>query len=343
MMRTVFVILLAIYSTYTFAQKSIEQESTVADSTLSQGDNSDDLSILDELEAITTADKPLPNPRKTPVHHTFGGVHLINGQTTETINKKTMQFIVAHRFGRINGGWREFLGLDQASVRISFDYGILDNLMIGIGRSTFNKTFDGYIKYRFLTQKEKGMPLSMAFYTNMAINTQRFIYQNRKNYFSSRLSYTFQLLIARKFNDYFSLQLMPTLVHKNLVQTVQDKNSLFILGAGFKVKLYKRVSLSAEYYARIKDNKANGYQDAFAIGLDVVTGGHVFQFQVTNAQAMYDAGFMRESTGKFWKGDIHFGFNISRTWGVGKQAKAERKAKKARRKAYLESGGKPYH
>jgi hypothetical protein len=339
--------LLFIFLLFSFEFKLSAEDSsamyTVQDTTIADTSAAEELSLLDELDAIATAEKPEPNPRKTPVHHTFGGVHLINGQTTETIDKKVMQFIVAHRFGRVNGGWREFLGLDQASVRISFDYGILDNLMIGVGRSTFNKTFDGYVKYRFLTQKEKGMPLSMAFYANMAIGTQRFIYQNRKNYFSSRLSYTFQLLIARKFNDYFSLQLMPTLVHKNLVQTVQDKNSLFILGAGFKVKVYKRLSISAEYYARIKDNKANGYQDAFAIGLDVVTGGHVFQFQVTNAQAMYDAGFLRETTGKFWKGDIHFGFNISRTWGVGKQAKAERKAKKARRKAYQESGGKPYH
>jgi hypothetical protein len=166
----------------------------------------------------------------------------------------------------------------------------------------------------------------------MAINTNKFILQNQKTYFTSRLSYTFQLMIARKFNEWFSLQLMPTVVHKNLVETEQDKNTLFLLGGGFRVKLSKRLSFLSEYYLRINDNKAAGFQDAFAIGLDVVTGGHVFQFQVTNAQAMYDSGFMRETTGKFWKGDIHFGFNISRTWGVGKQAKQERKARRAQKK-----------
>lgn len=289
--------------------------------------------MLEEIDSIQTAALPQAPSKPKFIYSTFGGTHLINGQSIETINKKTMSFIISHRFGRVNGGWREFFGLDQASIRIGFEYGILDNLTIGLGRSTYNKAFDAYVKYRFLTQKEKGMPLSLCFYSDMAINTLKYLQQSRKNYFSSRLSYTFQLMIARKFNDWFSFQLMPTVVHKNLVATDADPNTLFVLGAGFKVKLSKRMSFLAEYYARIKDNKAAGYQDAFAIGLDVVTGGHVFQFQVTNAQAMYDSGFMRETTGKFWKGDIHFGFNISRTWGVGKLAKQERKEKRAKKKA----------
>ena len=298
-------------------------------------------SLLSEIDSIQ-AKENLVTPKPKRVFSTFGGTHLINGQSIETINKKTMAFIISHRFGRVNGGWREFFGLDAASIRFGFEYGILDNLTIGVGRSTYNKTFDGYVKYRFLTQGEKKMPLSLCFYTNMAINSSKFVNQSQNNYFSSRLSYVFQLLIARKFNDWFSLQLMPTVVHKNLVPTEQDKNTLFVMGAGFKVKLSKRMSFLGEYYLRVKDNKAAGYQDAFAIGLDVVTGGHVFQFQVTNAQAMYDAGFMRETTGKFWKGDIHFGFNISRTWGVGKKAKQERKERKAKKKLAKEAAASPH-
>ncbi|MDB5228730.1 MAG: hypothetical protein JWN78_2923 [Bacteroidota bacterium] len=298
-------------------------------------------SLLSEIDSIQAVTNPMLDKPKR-IYNTFGGTHLINGQSVETINKKTMAFIIAHRFGRVNGGWREFFGLDQASIRFGFEYGILDNLTVGFGRSTFNKTFDGYVKYRFLTQKEKGMPLSMCFYSNMAINSSKFINQSQHNYFSSRLSFVFQLMIARKFNDWFSLQLMPTVVHKNLVATEQDKNTLFVLGAGFKVKLSKRMAFLGEYYLRIKDNKLSGNQDAFAIGLDVVTGGHVFQFQVTNAQAMYDTGFMRETTGRFWKGDIHFGFNISRTWGVGKQAKLERKEKHAKKKMAKADAATPH-
>ena len=301
-------------------------------------------SLLDELDAIQSQETPPPNPKKTFIYNTFGGTHLINGQTIETINKKTMAMIISHRFGRVNGGWREFFGLDQASIRLGFEYGILDNLTVGLGRSNYNKTFDGYVKYRFLEQKQKGMPLSMCFFTNIAISTAKYSNPNRKNYFSSRLSYTFQLMIARKFNDWFSLQLMPTVAHKNLVTTLQEKNTMFVLGTGLRVKLSKRMHFMAEYYARIGNKSSRaGYQDAFALGLDIVTGGHVFQFQITNAQAMYETGFLRETTGKFWKGDIHVGFNISRTWGVGKQAKQERKEKKAKKKAAKLTAGTSYH
>lgn len=289
-------------------------------------------SLLDELNTIETSEAPKLNPKKIKVYNTFGGTHLINGQTIETINKKTMAMIISHRFGRINQGWRDFFGLDQASIRLGFEYGILDNLTVGLGRSSYNKTFDGYIKYRFLEQREKGIPLSMCLYTNMAISTAKYINQNRKNYFSSKLSYTFQLMIARKFNKYFSMQIMPTVVHKNLVKTSQDKNTLFVLGAGVRVNMTKRLSFLAEYYARIGDkHNSGGYQDAFAVGLDIVTGGHVFQLQLTNAQAMYESGFLRETTGKFWKGDIHIGFNISRTWSTARKSKEERQAKKQER------------
>lgn len=305
---------------------------------------SESLSLLDELDAMDSLNTVPENPKKIKIYNTFGGTHLINGQTIETINKKTMAMIISHRFGRVNAGWREFFGLDQASIRLGFEYGILDNLTIGLGRNTYNKTFDGYVKYRFLDQKKKGMPLSMCLYTNMAISTAKYKNQNRTNYFSSRLSYTFQLMVARKFNDWFSFQLMPTVTHLNLVTTLEQKNTMFVLGSGIRVKLSKRMHFMAEYYARIGNKAARqGYQDAFALGLDVVTGGHVFQFQITNAQAMYETGFIRETTGKFWKGDIHIGFNISRTWGVGKQAKQERKERKAKKKLAQATGVSSYH
>jgi hypothetical protein len=196
-------------------------------------------SLLDELDALQTSETPPPNPKKIKIYSTFGGTHLINGQTVETINKKTMAMIISHRFGRVNAGWREFFGLDQASIRLGFEYGILDNLTVGLGRNTYNKTFDGYVKYRFLEQKQKGMPLSMCFYSNMAISTAKYKNQARTNYFSSRLSYTFQLMIARKFNDWFSLQLMPTVTHKNLVTSLQEKNTMFVLGTGVRLNCPK--------------------------------------------------------------------------------------------------------
>jgi hypothetical protein len=120
-----------------------------SDNTENETDVAAAASLLDELDAIQSEETPPPNPKKTFIYNTFGGTHLINGQTIETINKKTMAMIISHRFGRVNGGWREFFGLDQASIRLGFEYGILDNLTVGLGRSNYNKTFDGYVKYRF--------------------------------------------------------------------------------------------------------------------------------------------------------------------------------------------------
>jgi hypothetical protein len=313
------------------------------DSSQTSVPSSDNLmDMLNDMPPATTSNPAVgKKPKKEMVYNTFGGTHLINGQTTETINKKTMAFIISHRFGALRPDdgnwkdfWRNFFGLDQASMRMSFEYGILDNLTIGASRSTFEKTFDFYTKYRFVDQKKKGMPFSMALYADMAINSMKWVDQNRHNYISSRMSYAFQLIMARKFNEYFSFQLSPTVTHYNLVATSADPNTVFSLGAGFKVKASKRLSFLAEYYRNINDNKNNGYQkDIFAIGMDVVTGGHVFQFQFTNAQAMFESGFLRRTSGSFWKGDVHIGFNISRTWGVGKDAKAERKEKRAKKKA----------
>lgn len=163
------------------------------------------------------------DPRKQKVYKTFGGFHLINGQSVETDPKQVMSFIISHRFGRLNGGFYEFFGLDNASIRFSFHYGITDDLNIGFARSTYNKTFDFYAKYRVLQQREKGIPVSVTLYGNMAMSTLKWRNPNRDNYFSSRLSFTSQIMVARKFNDWFSLQVMPTVVHKTLFPPRQTK------------------------------------------------------------------------------------------------------------------------
>lgn len=279
-------------------------------------------SLLELLEEVTAEENEVVKPQR--VYNTFGGTHLINGESIETIDKKVWSFIISHRFGRLNGGWRELFGIDQASIRFAMEYGVMDNLTLGVGRSSFEKTFDFYAKYRFLEQQENGFPLSMAYYGSMGINSQKFPTRTQENYFSSRLSFANQILVARKFNDWFSLQISPTVVHQNLVATIADKNTLFILGMGAKVKATDRLSFVVEYYLRIKDNPDNPYKDAFAFGIDLVTGGHVFQFQFTNANAMYLAGFTRKTTGDFFQGDVHFGFNISRTFGGNSKKRKEK-------------------
>ncbi|MEO0333448.1 MAG: DUF5777 family beta-barrel protein, partial [Bacteroidota bacterium] len=171
-----------------------------------------------------------------------------------------------------------------------------------------------YVKFRLLQQQSgiKNIPVSVVGFSSIAINTLRNNEQDIS--FSSRLDYTYQLLIARKFSNRLSLQLTPTLVHRNLVEKRENPNDLFALGLGGRYKFNQRVSLNAEYFLRTNAETESLYNDAFAVGIDIETGGHVFQLHLTNAQSMIEEGFITETTGDFFSGDIHFGFNISRVF-----------------------------
>lgn len=158
---------------------------------------------------------------------------------------------------------------------------------------------------------------------SITVNTLKWAVPDRKNYFSSRLAYINQLLIARKFSNMFSLQLSPTLIHKNFVPTREDKNTSFALGIGGRYKLSQRLSLNAEYFYYPSDQTTLQRTDAVSIGFDIETGGHVFQLHISNAQAMFDRAYITETTGSWGKGDIFFGFNIARTF-VLKKPKAFR-------------------
>lgn len=142
--------------------------------------------------------------------------------------------------------------------------------------------------------------------------------ENRTNYFSSRVSYTYQLLVARKFSNSISAQLIPSLIHKNLVPTGEDKNDIFSVGVGGRVKLTKRMSVNAEYFYTPTGQISYNFNQPLSIGLDIETGGHVFQLHFSNAQAFFDRGFITETNGKWWDGDIYFGFGISRVFTIVK-------------------------
>lgn len=241
---------------------------------------------------------------------------IINLHSIEHTAPGVLDFKILHRFGFINGGAYEFFGLDQATMRLGFDYGLTRNLQIGLGRSNFEKTYDFYAKYRFLRQStgKRNIPLSMSLIAGSAIKTTRWPDPDRDNLFSSRLYYHFQLLLARKFSEGFSLQLSPTLVHRNLVATKAEKNDVFAIGAGIRQKISKRISINAEYVYVLPDQLAEGFQNSLSIGFDIETGGHVFQLHFTNSTSMIEKGFVAETSGKWEKGDIRFGFNISRVF-----------------------------
>ncbi|WP_020527593.1 DUF5777 family beta-barrel protein [Flexithrix dorotheae] len=249
---------------------------------------------------------------------TFKGTRLIQGHSVETLRGNAFQLLISHRFGRINGGAYEFFGLDQSNVRIGLEYGLSDRLNVGIGRNSYEKTYDGFLKYKILRQSSgaANRPVSMVLFSSVALNTLKNedIDPEREIPFSSRLAYTGQLLIARKFSPGFSLQIMPTIVHRNEVTESEGYNDLYALGFGGRKKITKSLALNVEYYYRINAPENPELHNSFSIGFDIETGGHVFQLHFTNSISMVEKGFIGETTGDWANGDIHFGFNISRTF-----------------------------
>jgi hypothetical protein len=249
---------------------------------------------------------------------TFKSTRIMNGHSIERMPGGQLDFRISHRFGKINMGAYEFFGLDQANIHFGLEYGIFDWFMVGIGRGTYEKTFDGFTKFTILRQSTgaQNIPVSVSFLSSVAIKSVKWVDPERTNYFSSRLSYVSQILIARKINQTFSVQLSPSYVHRNLVATELDPNDLWAIGAGGRMKLTKRISFNAEYYylANPKTYMSQQVYNPLSIGFDIETGGHVFQLIFTNSVAMIEKGFIGETTGSWGKGDIHFGFNISRVF-----------------------------
>lgn len=249
---------------------------------------------------------------------TFKTSRLVNGHTIENTAAGVLDVKISHRFGMINDGLYELFGLDNASMRMGVDYGVNPWLTVGVGRSTYQKTYDGFLKFKLLRQStgSKTMPVSVNYVATMAVNTLKWADPERENFFSSRLYYTHQLLIARKFSESTSIQLMPSFVHQNLALAADDPNDIYAIGIGGRQKISKRVSINAEYYYQLPDHKIKTSTNAFSLGFDIETGGHVFQLHVTNSRGMTEHLFISQTDGKWGDGDILFGFNISRVFTV---------------------------
>ncbi|UPL48439.1 DUF5777 family beta-barrel protein [Hymenobacter sublimis] len=251
-----------------------------------------------------------------PVAATFKSTRLISGHTIETPGQGTLVFLISHRFGTINSGAYNFFGLDQAALRLGLEYAVTDKLEVGIGRSNIEKTLDGFVKYRAIRQTtgSKVMPVSVTLFANSAMNMLR---DDRTWYtVPRRMTFSYQALIARKFSPNLSLQLMPTLIHRNLVQDNTQSNDVYAVGFGGRQKLTKRTSLNAEYFYLVPRTKPTGARNALALGFDIETGGHVFQLHLTNSQGMIENHFVANTRGDFFNGDIYFGFNVNRNFTV---------------------------
>jgi hypothetical protein len=280
-----------------------------------QSYSQDTTDLLGQVEATDTV------IRNSYTSATFKSTRLINGHTVENLGKGVLDFKISHRFGKLNGGAYNLFGLDNATTRFAFDYGITPLLMVGVGRSTFEKTYDAFAKIKILRQTEENnhVPVTVSLASVIAVKTLRSLDTSRKLNFSSRLFYTHQVIIARKFSESTSFQLTPTYSHRNLVRLASEPNNLFALGIGGRQKISRRVSLNAEYYYQLPDYKLSGTTNSLSLGVDIETGGHVFQLHFTNSQGMSERTFINETRADWDKGDIYFGFNISRVFDLGKR------------------------
>lgn len=259
----------------------------------------------------------------------FKATQIINLPTVEQPGKRNLQFIIMHRFGKLDGGLYQLFGLDNATIRFGLDYGLTDRLSVGVGRSSLDKTYDASFKYKILEQRKGGMPFALSLNEWATVQTVKY---DDKPYLNTRYrtAYTSQLLVARKFNRNLSLEMVPTWVHYNLVPTADDQNDIFLIGLAGRMKLTKRLSLDLEYDL-IPGNPlpSEDIKPSLGVGLDIETGGHVFQFVFSNSQGMVGPYYLTGTDGTWGKGDIYFGFNISRAFGWKKTS-----AKKDKSRSY---------
>lgn len=248
---------------------------------------------------------------------TFKGTRLINGHTVETKSGGDLEFIFSHRFGPINNGVFEFFGLDEAYVRLGLDYGIAENLSASIGRNSVDKTLDGYLKYRIVRQATgaRSFPVTITALGGTAYKMLPHKDEAPEGFKRiDRLAYVAQFLIARKAGTRLSLQLMPTMIHKNAVDQRLENNDQFALGMGARYKITRSMALTGEYYYRLGVPENNPSFNTLGFGAEIETGGHVFQIVFTNTIGLTERAFITETEGDFGQGDIHFGFNVTRTF-----------------------------
>jgi hypothetical protein len=265
----------------------------------------------------------------------FKSTRVINLQSLEQKAPRALDLRISHRFGPISSGSYNLYGLDYATMRIGLEYGLNKFINVGIGRSTYEKTIDAHTKVSLLRQRKGTVvfadkpnfklvlpSFSVLYYANVSMNGLKWMDTLRQNYMYSRLTFVNQLIIGRKVNEFFSFQISPTFVHRNLVPTEADHNNLFAIGTAGRLKMTKRLALTGEYIYRVppktKTNLFTDYTNSLSVGLDIETGGHVFQLQMSNSLPMFDSGVITQTSDRWLKRGIHFGFSITRDFSFKK-------------------------
>lgn len=268
--------------------------------------------LFKSLDSIQTKEKSL-----TP--YAFKGLQICNMQSTKLPTKGEWYILISHRFGDVTNGLDNFFGLDEAITKIGGIYGVTNWLSVGVSRHRNNKTYELATKYRFASQIEEGFPVTIVGYNTMDIRSDKLDVFYPKAKFENRLAYTSQLIVSRKFSEVLSFEVNPIFVHNNLYDDLTEQKNLFLFGAGGRCKLSKRMSINLEYAARMNVDKniSDPYHNPLSVGLDIETGGHVFQMVFSNSQPMNDVTVNSKTQGNwdFKKGGgIYFGFNLYRVF-----------------------------
>ncbi len=265
--------------------------------------------LMNELNAAKSNQKEITSAA-------FKGLQVANMQSTKLPAKGEFYFLVSHRFGDLTDGANNFFGLDAAYTKLAGIYGVANWLSFGVSRHTYQKTFELAAKFKLANQEEGGFPFTIVGYNTMDIRSdlKTDLYPDLK--FNDRLAYTSQLLVSKKINNSVSVLLNPVLVHKNLYDELTDQKDTYLLGAGARCKISKRLSINLDYAARLNLPKAYNYSyyNPITLGLDIETGGHVFQLVLSNSQTMNDVAYYTTATGINQGKNIFFGFNMYRVF-----------------------------
>ena len=259
--------------------------------------------LLKEIDSVATNER---------VESAFKGLKIVNIESTKLAAKGDLYFIVSHRFGSVKDGFEGFFGLDNAATQLKFVYGVNDWLTVSGARSEL--VYDFAAKVMLQPQIKDGFPVAIVGFSSFGINNtlKESNYPNME--FEDRLIYVSQLLVSRKFSNKFSLELAPTYFHENFVEDDNQENSQYAIGMGGRYKLTNRWSLNVDYAAHLNRSSTSRFKNPLSIGVDLETGGHVFQMHFSSSQGIHESGFLGNTTGDWTKGDVFFGFNLLRVF-----------------------------
>lgn len=262
--------------------------------------------LLDELDQDSVVDKS--------INSSFEALKIINIESTKVAGKGDFYFLIAHRFGTIKNGIDDLFGLDAATIKFSFFYGISDKLQLGAARSEFHKTYDLNAKYKIAKQIEDGFPFTITSFSSLGIDTFLDKDDLPNLEFQHRLTYLSELLISKKFNDEFALQIAPIFIHENLVTNSKQDNNQFAVALAGSYKISKSISITGEFVPHLNRASNSDFNDVLSLGIDWQVGGHVFQLMFTNSQQLNDSHYVTNATGDWSDGDVFFGFNLYRVF-----------------------------